>query len=343
MKTLLLPLIRGGSTLALLLVLGCVSTSRFEQAERERDQARAEASALEAERSRLASQRDDLDQERNRLQTELAGINGEMALIRSQNAEAQERIAHLQQENANASDQLDASRTERNRERTRLQMRIAALESRLGQLDARSRRLLDELRSIQHNREMAERDLDIVLDSLVVNLENELSTGDVTVSRVEGMVRLSFRETALFESGQANIDARGRRALANIAEVLRRMPGMTFYVEGHTDSRRIGSGLVRRYPTNWELGAARAVTVVRHLTEREGIDASRLAAVTHGQHRPIADNSNPAGRAQNRRIEIALLRAPTALSQPGSSAAAMSVAPVADMKGDQEIESASTY
>ena len=261
--------------LVLALVAGCVSASRLEEAEKQRDEAQARATDL-------ANERDQLQSERDRLNSELEQVQAELDRVKRENTTAE-------------------------------------LEGRISDLDDRSRRLLDELRSIQRSRDLANRELDTALDELIVALEEQLSAGDLSVRRMDGMIRLSFKETALFPSGQAGLDTRGRQVLANIAAVLKKMPAMTFYVEGHTDSRGIGPNLARRYPSNWELGAARAITVVRHLTEREGIDASRMAAVSRGPHQPVAENSSASGRAQNRRIEITLLRGAPATMSAGET------------------------
>ena len=77
-------------------------------------------------------------------------------------------------------------------------------------------------------------------------------------------------------------------------------------VRGHSDDRNIGGNLAKRYPTNWELAAARAARVVR-LLESKGIPGDRLAAVSLGPHQPVAPNDTVENRARNRRIEIRLL------------------------------------
>jgi chemotaxis protein MotB len=77
-------------------------------------------------------------------------------------------------------------------------------------------------------------------------------------------------------------------------------------VEGYTDNAPIGSALRPRYPTNWELSAARACDVVRYL-QAAGIDPRRLAASGFGEYQPVAPNDTPAGRSQNRRIDIVLM------------------------------------
>src|SRR5690606_6559496 len=75
-------------------------------------------------------------------------------------------------------------------------------------------------------------------------------------------------------------------------------------VEGFTDNLPIATAL---YPTNWELSAARAASVVRML-EMNGVASQRMAAVGYGEHRPIADNATPEGRAMNRRVVLVVSR-----------------------------------
>jgi chemotaxis protein MotB len=64
--------------------------------------------------------------------------------------------------------------------------------------------------------------------------------------------------------------------------------------------------LVRTFPTNWELSAARAINVSKFLQE-QGIDPANLSAAAFAEHKPVADNSTKEGRAKNRRIEITLV------------------------------------
>jgi len=63
-----------------------------------------------------------------------------------------------------------------------------------------------------------------------------------------------------------------------------------------------------KYPTNWELSAARAITVVRYLSEQQGVPGRQLVAAGFARFRPVASNRTQEGRARNRRIEIAVLR-----------------------------------
>ena len=77
-------------------------------------------------------------------------------------------------------------------------------------------------------------------------------------------------------------------------------------VSGHTDRTPISDKLTGQFPTNWELSTARAINVVRFLSEKASVPPQRLIASGYGEYHPIANNKTAAGRAKNRRIEILL-------------------------------------
>jgi chemotaxis protein MotB len=120
------------------------------------------------------------------------------------------------------------------------------------------------------------------------------------------MLSVEFGQELLFPTGSAELDAAGISRLVVVLEVLRPTP-YRIRVEGHTDNVPIGEGLNERYPSNWELAGARAARVVR-LFEQAGVDSRRLEATSFGEVRPVAPNRDVRGRAQNRRIEIHLIR-----------------------------------
>jgi len=94
--------------------------------------------------------------------------------------------------------------------------------------------------------------------------------------------------------------------LARVGAVLAQIDDKTIQVSGHTDNLPLGDKLTAQFPTNWELSAARAVTVVRFLTEKANVPPQRLVASGYGEWSPLASNRSASGRARNRRIEILL-------------------------------------
>ncbi len=142
-------------------------------------------------------------------------------------------------------------------------------------------------------------------DRLVATLRQEIEAGKVKVREGSNRLSVEMTDKVLFDSGSASLNADGEHALRKVGAVLRTVGDRQIVVEGHTDSAPIGGGLAERFPTNWELSAARATCVVRFL-EDAGVDPARLAAAGYSRYRPVADNATDDGRRQNRRIEIVL-------------------------------------
>lgn len=111
-----------------------------------------------------------------------------------------------------------------------------------------------------------------------------------------------------FESGSAILTPQGATRLIQVANQLRAdFPGRTVRVEGYTDSNPIGPNLQAQYPSNWELSAARAAMVARHLQWTHNFDGARMEVVGLSQYHPQAPNTTPEGREQNRRVRIAVM------------------------------------
>jgi chemotaxis protein MotB len=107
------------------------------------------------------------------------------------------------------------------------------------------------------------------------------------------------------------IKSKGQEVLLKLADSFRDNKDQNIAVEGHTDDVQIGSALIDRFPTNWELSTARATAVVRFLQEKGNITGNitpeRLTASGYSYYRAVATNETPEGREQNRRIEIILV------------------------------------
>jgi chemotaxis protein MotB len=109
----------------------------------------------------------------------------------------------------------------------------------------------------------------------------------------------------LYESGKAELSAEGQAVLRDLAELLNTsLKDCAVLVEGHTDDLPIARALQAKYPTNWELSAARASSAVVFLLEQGALAPERLSAVGRAATAPVADNDSEPGRAANRRIDI---------------------------------------
>ncbi|MCP1727434.1 chemotaxis protein MotB [Natronospira proteinivora] len=136
-------------------------------------------------------------------------------------------------------------------------------------------------------------------------------TAGVDVVVEDGQVTLHIGEQLLFPSGAAGLTDEGREVLADIAETLRQTD-YPMSIEGHTDNVPIETVA---YPSNWELSAARAATVLRQL-ETEGVARERMRAIGYADTQPIASNETVAGRAKNRRVGLVIYLDDTLLHSP---------------------------
>ncbi|MEN8177893.1 MAG: OmpA family protein [Pseudomonadota bacterium] len=137
----------------------------------------------------------------------------------------------------------------------------------------------------------------------VERLQGMIDAGQLSVNIRNGRIVIELPNNVLFDSGRAQLNAEGREALTQVADILTQFEDRRFQVEGHTDNNPINSAL---YPSNWELSAARALAVVHLLIDAE-VNPINLSAAGFGEHQPRAENETPEGRQLNRRIEIVML------------------------------------
>jgi len=137
----------------------------------------------------------------------------------------------------------------------------------------------------------------------VNKLQSMIDGGQLTVSIDAGRIVINLPDNVLFNSGSANLNLEGRQAITQVGEVLSQFSDRRFQIEGHTDNVPIKSA---RYPSNWELSTARALSVV-HLMTEIGVKPENISAAGFGEYRPRADNENDEGKQLNRRIEIVML------------------------------------
>lgn len=114
---------------------------------------------------------------------------------------------------------------------------------------------------------------------------------------------ITFDDRLLFDLSKAEINPTGLKLLDDVAGVLKELP-FPIRVEGHTDNVPIHTP---RFPSNWDLSIARAVSVVKHFINSTGIRPDRLSAVGYGESRPLVANDSPRNRSKNRRVEIVLV------------------------------------
>ena len=129
-------------------------------------------------------------------------------------------------------------------------------------------------------------------------LRTELQNDNVKITQLQDRLRVTMVDELLFPEGGWELHADGKNLLDKIVPTLQNATDHRIEVEGYTDNVPIGAHLRHRFPSNWELSAARAADVVRYLQKQVSGE---------GESRPVASNATPEGRQANRRTDIDLV------------------------------------
>jgi chemotaxis protein MotB len=132
-----------------------------------------------------------------------------------------------------------------------------------------------------------------------------LPPGSVTIRTTQEGLVISLHEAGFFASGSAVVRPASLALLNQLAATL---PSSPLRVEGHTDNIPIHNA---QFQSNWELSTARATAIARLLLDRGNINPANLSAAGYAEYHPITSNNTEEGRAQNRRVDIILLRPPS--------------------------------
>lgn len=139
---------------------------------------------------------------------------------------------------------------------------------------------------------------------LAEQIATEIAKGQVEIEAKNRMIVIRIREKGSFPSGTANVRRNFIPILQKIRDMLVKTNG-SIVVSGHTDNIPIRN---QRFSSNWELSAARAVAVAHELLKSRDLDKARVTVNGHADTKPLVPNTDAANRAQNRRVEIALIR-----------------------------------
>jgi chemotaxis protein MotB len=141
-------------------------------------------------------------------------------------------------------------------------------------------------------------------DTLVSELKDQIQKQEVSIKEFQESLSLNFVDRILFEFGKADLTAEGKKVLEKVGEALKNIKGKKVRVTGHTDPVPIRPDYLFKFPSNWELSAARAASVVRYFQEKIDLDPTEMEAVGRSFYQPEASNDTKEGRARNRRVEI---------------------------------------
>jgi len=138
-------------------------------------------------------------------------------------------------------------------------------------------------------------EMESMIDNSDMDESVELSfNGDQIILQIDGRY--------LFESGEVELKDHARYIFYNLGQMFRDHADYRIAIRGHTDDQDIQTA---RFPSNWELSAVRATTVLRFFVE-QGIDPQRMTATGYADYLPLVDNNSAENRARNRRVEFVL-------------------------------------
>ena len=130
---------------------------------------------------------------------------------------------------------------------------------------------------------------------------------EVEIKQLEGELKVTLKDKILFSEGGYRLNAKAEQTLAKMVPTLAGFKDTKIVVRGYTDNVPIGPELRRQgIATNLDLSSKRADNVVDFLLKK-GVSPTLISAQGMGETNPVAPNTTPEGRAQNRRIEVTLV------------------------------------
>ncbi len=271
------------------LLTGCVTQGTFDAMQKDRDGLKADLDRAKAENTELAAK---LEQTSKDLGDRIAAVKAELEAASASLAKTQAELDST----AKAKSALEGDKSSMLKDKSRLQASIEEMKAALADLSKRK----------------AEADARIAeFKNLLGRFKALIDAGKLQVKIVDGRMVVALASDVLFASGSAKLSKDGEASIAEVAKLLAGIPERKFQVEGHTDNVPMKTA---QYPSNWELAAARALTVVKTMVEA-GLPAERISAAAYGEHKPARPNDSQEGKAANRRIEIVVV--PDLSSLPG--------------------------
>lgn len=311
----------------LVLFTGCVNPSAHRRVLADRDR-------LEADNATLSRKNKELEEESSRragsikedrarlseLEGRAARLDSDIKLLSEQNLRLANEFDEMNKRNRDLLDRLESLSLENES----LNKTVGALKEQLSEksrledqataLTLASKELSDELehyRSIARRSDEERRRRQTAVDDMGSRLrrafKEEIDSSEIAVTTGRESLTVRLTEPLLFRQGGVELSPDGKSVLDRLGDLISGAGVFRIEVEGHTDNVPLGPQGAEHFSTNWELSAARAGRVTRHMEETNGIDRAQLVLIGRADTRPIEGNETPEGRQANRRIEINLV------------------------------------
>lgn len=162
--------------------------------------------------------------------------------------------------------------------------------------------IIKPIRVLSHSQLNYEKEIKQIAKVVSKSVQPLIDQGLIKVTQHQLWVEIEMKTNVLFSSADAELEEEAFPALKALASVLKTLPN-SIDVEGHTDNLPINN---EQFPSNWELSASRAASVV-HLFTRYGVSPRRLSSIGYAEFHPISSNATSEGRLKNRRVKIVIL------------------------------------
>jgi len=313
MRKTIWPILLSGASM-LLLFSSCVPTKKYQDVEFERNHFRDENESLRASNE----EKNQLEADLRFTETQLRQSTRELEVltVRCERLKSQDSLLLAQYDKLLEQNKalLKVSSTEKQILEAEKSSAESELDKNLLQLEGMEYSLNErdsDFQSLRMNQQQLEQQVkelqillqkkDVQMGQLKENLNKTLfdfSTSDLSVTEKNGRIHVSLSQNLLFKSGSDQIDWKGRKAVRQLAGVLKNNPDLDITVEGHTDN-------TGKADLNWDLSVKRATAVVKELT-KSGVDPKRITASGRALYHPVAPNDTKQNQAKNRRTEIIL-------------------------------------
>ncbi len=286
---------------------GCISKKDYLLKVEEGEKLSEELTALRSEYDRVEGEKATLDKQVVSLQGERDDLEKARTQLELKNLSLGKEIAQLKEDNLKLEELLQAKSDTLSKHIVDLRAHVADLKKENEDLRQNVEALQSEAEALERQRKEEMEQMRGTYEDLLEDMKVEIEKGEITITQLRGKLKVNMLDEILFDSGKTTIKPQGVEVLERLGSILVTVKDRAINIEGHTDNVPIGAELGKRYPTNWELSAARATTVARYLQEKTGIDPGFLSATGYGEYQPVAPNETEEGRARNRRIEIVLV------------------------------------
>jgi chemotaxis protein MotB len=205
---------------------------------------------------------------------------------------------------------------------SRAKTELAACHAARAETESKLTAAMQELDVYRKTAEANKQKLDAVQqreNQLRERMQKELTDKSVEIEQLRGQLTVRMLDKIVFRSGSAVILPEGMEVLDKLVAVIADSSDI-IRVEGHTDDTPISDKLKPKYPSNWELSAARASAVARYIETKHHINPKRLESLGFSMYHPVAPNDTDENKLRNRRVEIVLKPAPESEAAPAMPA-----------------------